>query len=63
MKKTLYKKQEKSRDDKSACKLPDKKEITKLKAAYKKGELNFNPDEIAKAILEDKHFKRGFTKQ
>lgn len=52
MKKSLYTKHERT-----------EKEITKLKTAYKKGELNFKPDEIAKAILEDKHFKRGFIKE
>ena len=63
MKKNLYKKKEKSGSNKSDFSLTSKKEIEKLKAAYKKRELNFDPDEIAKAILEDKHFRRGFTKK
>lgn len=62
MKKNLYKKKEKPGSDKSDLSLTSKKEIEKLKVAYKKGRLNFDPDEIAKAILEDNHFRHGFTK-
>jgi len=62
MKKNLYKKKEKSISERCDFKLANKKEIAKLKAAYKKGKLNFDPDEIAKAILEDEHFRDGFTK-
>lgn len=36
-----------------------KKELSKLKTAYKNKELEFNPDEIARSILNDKYFRRG----
>ncbi len=36
-----------------------KKEINKLKSAYKAGKLNFSSKDIAKGILED--FKEGIS--
>ena len=39
-----------------------KKELNELKEAYKKGELHFNPKEIARAMLQDEGVRRGLTK-
>ena len=46
----------------SSINLPkDKKEILRLKAAYKKGALSFDSKTIALSILEE--FKKGISKE
>ena len=39
-----------------------KKELLRLKSAYKKGQLHFDSKDVARAMLMDEDVKRGLTK-
>lgn len=43
--------------------IPTKKEIRKLKEAYKKGKLHLESKDIAKSILQDKQLKKWLTEE